>query len=260
MLLYCHGGEVMLENILKDKNFFIFDLDGTLIDSVGIWNKIDQKLIEDLGHVLVPEGVINLNRDHIIGSSVSGAPYEDYVLYLNDKYNLGKTVEELYDYRRAIMNEFLKMEVKKKPYAKELIEILKELGMTLVLATTTTRHNIATYCNDNPDTMELNLESNFSLILSMEDVAYFKPNPEIFNKVIDMMNVDKSKAIVIEDSIVGIKAAKAAGLDSIAVREEHSAETTDELRSSANFYIDSLKEINDLYAKKVAKKAKKTQK
>ena len=62
---------------------FIFDLDGTLIDSVGIWNKIDQKLISDLGHIDVPLGIINLRRDFIIGFSTSGTPYEDYVFYLS---------------------------------------------------------------------------------------------------------------------------------------------------------------------------------
>lgn len=249
----------MLENILKDKNVFIFDLDGTLIDSVGIWNKIDQKVIKDLGHTMVPEDVINLNRDHIIGSSTSGKPYEDYALYLNNKYNMGKTMDELVQYRRLIMNKFLETEVKRTPYSKELIELLKELGMTLILATTTTRRNLATYCNDNPDTMELDLKSNFSLILSMEDVNFFKPNPEIFNKVVELAGIDRDKAIVIEDSIVGVKAAIAAGIDSIAVREEHSKESTEELKKSANYYVDSLKEIYDVMAKNIVKKAKNPQ-
>lgn len=249
----------MLENILKDKDTFIFDLDGTLIDSVGIWNKIDQKLLKDIGGVLVSEEVINLNRDQIIGSSTSGSPYVDYVSYLNDKYNLGKTVEELVSYRVAIMSEILANDVKRRPYAKELIELLRELGINLVLATTTTRRNLATYCNDNLDTMELDLENNFSLILSMEDVTSFKPNPEIFNKVVDILKIDKDKAVIIEDSIVGIKAANASGIASIAVREEHSKETMEELKNRADAYVDSLKEIYDIMAKKIVKKAKKPQ-
>lgn len=249
----------MLNDILKDKNVFIFDLDGTLIDSVGIWNKVDQKLLRDLGGVEVLEDVINVNRDHILGSSTSGTPYEDYVQYLKEKYKLDKPIEELYSYRRAIANTFLETEVRVQPYAKELIEVLKELGMTLILATTTTKRNINTYINDNEDTKSLDIANSFSLILSVEDVTHSKPNPEIFNKVIEMSSIDKNKAVVIEDSLVGVKAAKAAGLDAIAVREKHSNETTEELKDLADAYVDSLKEIYNIYMKNVVKKAKNPQ-
>lgn len=247
----------MLDNILNNKDVFIFDLDGTLIDSVGIWNKVDQKLISDLGNIFVDEDTININRDKVLGSSTSGAPYEDYMLYLQEKYRLNKSLEEIYSYRRSIMNEFLINDVKKKPYAQELIELLKELGMTLVLATTTTRRNLNTYTFDNEDTKSLNFMDNFSLILTMEDVVLFKPNPEIFNKVLETLHLDKERCVIIEDSIVGIKAANEIGIDSIAVKEEHSNTTTDELHKCANLYIDSLEEIYEFYREKLVKKAKK---
>lgn len=246
----------MLDSILNNKDVFIFDLDGTLIDSVGIWNKVDQKLISDLGNVFVDECLININRDKVLGESTSGVPYEDYVFYLKEKYGINKSIEDIYSYRRSIMNEFLIKDVKKKPFALELIELLKELGMTLVLATTTTRSNLNTYTYDNEDTKGLNFSDNFSLILTMEDVSAFKPNPEIFNKVLMSLHLDKERCVIIEDSIVGIKAANEAGIHSIAVKEDHSLEMTDELRKCANIYIDSLEEIYEFYRKKVVKKAK----
>lgn len=254
MLLYYMRGEIMLEDVLNGKNVFIFDLDGTLIDSVGIWNKVDHKLLSDLGNIEVPESVINLNRDRVVGSSNSGTPYEDYVLYLKEKYHLDKTKEELHDYRCTIMMEFLINEVKRTPYAKEVIELLKELGMIVVLATTTPRHTLETYCEENEDTKKLDIMNNFDLILTMEDVTHFKPDPEIFNKAIDQLSLKKEDVVIIEDSIVGVNAAIEAGIDCIAVKEEHSNESTEELKQSANYYIESLKEIYDIINKKVVKK------
>lgn len=246
----------MLENLLNNKKVFIFDLDGTLIDSVGIWNKVDQKLISDLANILVDEFEININRDHILGASRSSNPYLDYIIYLKNTYKIEKSVDEIYAYRRSIMNEFLINDVKKMPFAKELIAILKENNFTLALATTTTRKNLETYAYQNEDTKDLDLLNNFTVILTMEDVDFFKPNPEIFLKVMAQLKAKKEEIIVIEDSIVGIRGAKNAGLDAIAVKEVHSHETTEELKNTADIYIDSLEEIYEYYRKKVPKMAK----
>lgn len=249
----------MLDNLLKDKNVFIFDLDGTLIDSVGIWNTVDQRLLSDLGQIMVPKSVINLNRDRIIGSSQSENPYIDYAQYLKEEYHLNCSVEQLHRYRSIIMIELLEKEVKRKPYASELISLLKERGMSLVLATTTTRANICTYSHTNEDTKILDIPNNFDLILTMEDVKSFKPNPEIFTKVLNTLEVEPKNVIVIEDSIVGIKGAINAGLDTIAVREEHSNESTDEIKKCANVYIDSLQVLYNFYLKNTVKLAKKAE-
>jgi len=190
-----------------------------------------------------------------------------YNHYYDSLNRLAKITEgrDIYNYyydlaSRLSKYEILKHEVSVRPYAVELIELLRELGMILILATTTTRRNLATYCNENPDTQRLDLENNFSLILSMEDVTCFKPNPEIFNKAVEIMHIDRENAIIIEDSIVGIKAANAAGIASIAVAEKHSSESTDELKKCANVYIDSLEVIYEVLSKNLIKKAKKTEK
>lgn len=247
----------MLESILNDKKVFIFDLDGTLIDSVGIWNEIDQLLIKQLVNVDIDEETINHERDEVIGKSTSKDPYIDYVAYLVDKYHLNMSVEDAVAYRVNLIDWYLINKVKRMPQALNLISLLREHGLTLILATSTSMRCIELYAKENENTKLLDFET-FDLILTMEDVKKLKPNPEIHLKAMNSLDFSKEEAVIIEDSVSGCMAAKNAGIDVIAVKEKHSNNRESEIMNLSTCYIDSLKDICDFYIKIPLKSRKKT--
>ncbi|HJG07382.1 MAG TPA: HAD family phosphatase, partial [Megamonas hypermegale] len=94
--------------MLTDKKFIFFDMDGTLIDSVGVWNQIDQKLIENQTNKIVDEIIIQNDRDTQLQKFSSETnPYLCYCQYLKEKYNFQLSPEEIIKLRYEIAQDFL---------------------------------------------------------------------------------------------------------------------------------------------------------
>ena len=82
--------------MLKDKKVVIFDMDGTLIDSVGVWNQVDQKLLEVLGETGRAEEDVQAQRDTVLRQySKAANPYLEYAAYLGRKTGSALPPEEI---------------------------------------------------------------------------------------------------------------------------------------------------------------------
>lgn len=246
----------MLANILKNKKLIIFDLDGTLIDSVGIWNYIDHEIIKELSGNDLALSTIGHNRDKVIGTSKSNLPYQEYFEYLIKTYNFNITLEELIQYRRHKVDDFLINQIQPRPYAKNLIDTLYDSGITLALATTTNKRCLDIYKKYNIKTSSLDFSSKFTLILCMEDVKKYKPHPEIHEQILNTLGFSREKTLIIEDSRVGLEAAKRASIDVIIVAEEHSQDDAEYLCKNANYYIENLGCLLEYYLKMPGKSPK----
>lgn len=124
---------------LKSKKYIIFDMDGTLIDSIGVWNRTDQKLIEEFGGISIDLDDIQTERDNFLHSNQNSDIYLAYCEYLIKKYNFSiQDVDRLLKIRWDKSGEILENEMDFKPNVVNLILRLKDLGFTLVLATMTT--------------------------------------------------------------------------------------------------------------------------
>ena len=120
---------------LRKKKYIIFDMDGTLIDSLGVWNRTDQKLIEDYGNQIVKLDKIQIERDAFLHNNQNSDIYLAYCQYLIKKYNLNiQSAEELLRTRWRMSGEILEKEMDFKDDVVQLVLILKKLGFTLVLS------------------------------------------------------------------------------------------------------------------------------
>ena len=87
-------------------------------------------------------------------------------------------------------------------------------------------------------------ENYFDVIITGEDIEKTKPNPEIFLKALERLNIEPKKAIVIEDSIAGIKAAKNAGIFAIHVPDLK--EPDEEIIKEADIIASNLLEVKSI--------------
>ena len=133
--------------MLENKKVIIFDLDGTLIDSIGIWNQIDKELIELIGNKPLSDDIdIGIQRDEKLKEfSKSEDMYLEYCGFLKEKYNSNMSKQEIKKMRYEIADNYLKNKIDYKPNAEKFLKFLKGKGFKLVIASTTNDHTIEIY-------------------------------------------------------------------------------------------------------------------
>lgn len=231
--------------MFKGKKVIIFDLDGTLIDSIGIWNKVDEKIISNLTNNPTLEFAnIQQERDEVLAKSKSDDIYVEYCEYLRKTYKIDMTAKEILELRWRISDDYIKNYVEYKPNADKLLHILKDRGYTLALATTTTNVQLDAYKNYNKNIIDkANIDDIFDIVLSKEDVKEKKPSPEVHNKIMQALNVKSDECLIIEDSIIGVKAANSAGIDVAVIYDKYSDCNREEINKLSQYNFKDFNEI-----------------
>lgn len=232
--------------MLEGKKVIIFDMDGTLIDSVGVWNDVDRALIGRIrtgGGPLTED--VQAQRDEALRRfSKAENPYMEYCAFLKEKYGSSLTPEEIHTLRYEIAQDYLKHVIDYKPDADVFLHKLKAAGYTLVIATTTRRGNMDIYRTQNVNmAAKAKIDDLFTLVYTREDAKEIKPNPEIYLRVMSELHVKPEECLVFEDSLIGIEAAKNAGIPSVAVYDPYSDGEREQINALADYQIQSYTQL-----------------
>ncbi|HUB93474.1 MAG TPA: HAD family phosphatase [Verrucomicrobiae bacterium] len=179
----------------------IFDMDGVLIDSVRLnWQAMNQ--------VLVPYGV-NVSDEAV--KRYLGRTLKDQVTMLNQDYRLQLDYREFSEATQVIKRGLFAL-LEPKEGVKELLRQLKSAGIATAVATSMPR-----------DMTEQRLQTagiidHFDVLVTEEDVAKHKPEPDVFVKAAELLAMPSSGCVVFEDAPAGLLAAKAAKIQCIAVQ------------------------------------------
>lgn len=237
--------------MLHNKKLVCFDLDGTLIDSVGIWNQVDAKLIEDLSGQQADLALIQQQRDLQLKNFKHCAdPYLEYCGYLKDSYGIENlSQDDIKKHRYSISHYFLDHVIQLKPQAEMFVQKLQQSGIQTAITTTTSFSNIQRYQQNNSlINSKLNFAKDFNLILTRENVQNIKPHPEVYLKALEFFNLQPEECLIIEDSIIGIEAANQAGIQVAAIYDQYSEHEMTEIKAKADYFASDFKTLLNFIA------------
>ena len=206
----------------------IFDLDGTLINSTGVWNKVDEDFF-NRRNVIMPPEFPQVIKTHTL---MSGA------VYIKDRLSLPESPEDIVkEWHDAAVYAYHN-DVRIKPYVKELLELLKNsYGYKIGLATSNT-HELYDQCLINNGIYDY-----FDSFTQSDEVERLKGFPDIYEKAAERMGVPKEKCIVFEDVYQAVKGARMGNFFTVAVEDSASADDSEEIIKIADVYIKSFREL-----------------
>lgn len=205
----------------------IFDMDGTILDSISVWDKIDVDYLEARG-IEVPEDYARL---------ISTMTGEECAIYSIERFNLKDTPEELmreWD-ERALFEYANNLELKKG--AKEYITRLKAKGIKLALATSSSRvlYEAAT--------KHTGVYDLFDVFISTDETGISKRDPHVYRLAAERLGLDVTDCVVFEDVPTAVKTAKSTGAGVVCVWDKRWDAFKAEMEDTADKYIYSFDEM-----------------
>jgi HAD superfamily hydrolase (TIGR01509 family) len=219
----------MRHNMPQSFRAVIFDLDGLLADSEPWWNEIDKKLLAEYGVTYRGE----YHRD------VLGVSYELAVEFYKKAFGLSVPTEEMKSRRAEIATEFFANRVGLFPSAKEVLQELRQMNLRLAVATSSVSASARPFLDRH------NLTAFFDVIVTGDEIQLGKPHPDIYLRTAEKLGLAADACLVIEDSLSGVAAARAAKMPVAAIPDSRFVDPQD-YEKEADYVLGSLSEIRTL--------------
>jgi len=207
---------------------FIFDMDGTLIDSMGIICELDRKILAELG----------LSHRTDLLDAMRYLPLGDSAAYVVDHSDVPYTAEEL---SKIMIDNTIKgyeaVQVKEGVF--DLLDACRKSGIRMAIATATEPDIAAEVAG------RLGLLSYMETLVSCTDVGKTKEHPDVFLKAAENMWLTPEECAVFEDGLPGAKSAKSAGFTVVGVYDKSSAGDEDAMREVCDRYVTEFSELGD---------------
>jgi HAD superfamily hydrolase (TIGR01509 family) len=204
----------------------IFDLDGTLVDSMPVWNDFGKYYLNMRG-IEAPAGLHDVLKPMSLLQAAQ---------YFREQFGLGDTQEEILAQFNVMLKRQYRDNVPLKPHVLPMLNRLREAGIKLCIATATDR-NLAESA-----LVRLGVAGFFDFVLTCTDVGCGKDDSLIFCKALAMLGTKKDETIVFEDALHAIRTAKEAGFAVVGVYDESAAADADEIKKIADCTIKSFDE------------------
>lgn len=216
--------ELMLENIKA----CLFDMDGTVVDSMWIWGSIDFDYLDRFNITEVPE---------TIGKDIEGASMRETAVYFKKTFNIPDSIEKIVSDWNDMAFEKYSTKVTLKPHAKEFLDFLKQNGIKIGLCTSNS------LVLAEAGLRYLGIYDYFDAITTGCIDIKGKPEPDIYLITAEKLGVEPENCLVFEDLVKGITAGINAGMKTVAVRDDYSDYQLEEKKALADYYIEDYNEI-----------------
>jgi HAD superfamily hydrolase (TIGR01509 family) len=204
----------------------IFDLDGVLADSEPWWNQIDAKLLAEHG--------VNYRGEY--HRNVLGVSYRLAVEFYKNTFQVSASVDELMRRRGEIATDFFANRVDLFPSAKMTLEQLRDMKLPLAIATSSVS------ASARPLLDRTGIRSLFTVVVTGDEVHQGKPHPDIYVRAAKKLGISPEACLVIEDSLAGMAAGKAANMRVAAIPDRRFVDPRD-YEKDGDYVLGSLSEI-----------------
>lgn len=200
----------------------IFDFDGTLVDSMFIWDTIGDVYLRSVGK----------EPHEDLKAAFVPLTLEQAAQYFRDHYDVQFTVKEIVDGINGMVEVLYRTKVTLKPNIENYLQYLKDKGARMCVATVTDRYLVE-------ETLErLGIREYFSEIFTCAEVGSGKDKPIIYRKALEHLGTSKNETYVFEDSLFALNTAKADGFLTVGAYDLHE-DGQIELQNLADYYIKS---------------------
>lgn len=213
--------------ILENIQGAIFDLDGTVLDSMHIWSEIGLLFLKNRG-VEPPEGI---EDEFVKMSMVQAAEY--YIKNIDPT----ETVMGIVNDVNLLVQDFYFGEVLKKDGVAEFLQFLKKRGVKMCIATATDKHLVERALERN------GLLNYFSEIFTCSSVGAGKDTPVIYDVALEHLGTPKENTFVFEDALYAIETAKKAGYKIVGINDVSEKADPETVKALCDCYINCYSEI-----------------
>ncbi len=201
----------------------IFDMDGTLIDSMGYWKTAPGDYIrslgkeprEDLGDRFLTLGLANIYPE------------------MREEYGIDIPMDEVSQGIYAIMEKNYESVIAK-PFVKDMLEAFKDAGIKMCVASATNADLVRRVLT------RLGIVDYFSEVFCCRDVGRGKRFPDIYNHALGFLGTEKSETPVFEDAIFAVRTLKANGFIAVGIEDKYTTDSERaEIKSLVDYYVDT---------------------
>ena len=207
----------------------IFDVDGTLLDSMFIWDTIGETYLRSIGY----QPKENLNE------TFKNMSLHQAARYYQTEYGVTRSIDEIMDGVNAMLERYYRFEVPLKPGVAELLERLRQSGVRLCIATATDRHLVEAALD------RCGVLSCFGEIFTCNEVGHGKDEPDIFEEALRFLGTRREETLVFDDALYAVRTAKEAGFPVAAVYDSHERSQA-EVRARSDLYLEDLTQLVEL--------------
>ena len=207
----------------------IFDVDGTLLDSMFIWDTIGETYLRSIGY----QPKENLNE------TFKNMSLRQAARYYQTEYGVTLSIDQIMDGVNAMLERYYRFEVPLKPGVAELLERLRQSGVKLCIATATDRHLVEAALD------RCGVLSCFGEIFTCNEVGHGKDEPDIFEAALRFLGTKREETLVFDDALYAVRTAKEAGFLVAAVYDSHERSQA-EVRARSDLYLEDLTQLVEL--------------
>lgn len=218
--------------MLTNVKAVLFDMDGTLIDSMWVWHEIDKEYMEKFG--------LEVSSD--FQTKISGMSFLETAKCFKETFDLPDSIEKMMDDWNAMALEKYRREVPLKPGAFDFLKYLKETGRKTAICTSNSKYLTEIVLH------ALDVEDLFDVVLTADERLKGKPSPEIYLRACERLNTEPEHCLVFEDIYMGVLAGKRANMRVCAIRDPFSEKEWPDMEENADYMIHDFTELKPLLA------------